>query len=110
MTGPVKIYNKDTYLLESITYYDLGSRKLHREDGPAWTWFREDGSLWFESFYVKGKPHREEGPAILEYDSEGLVSKVEFYLRGEKMNFWTFFTVSTLENQKSLLKNWLCYV
>jgi hypothetical protein len=59
-----------------------GSGEWHREDGPAFTCYRSDGSISSESFYFKGRYHRELGPAHTWYNENGSIHFERFYVNG----------------------------
>ena len=40
---------------------------IHREDGPAYFYYTEDGNLKFQAYYINGKRHRTDGPAEISY-------------------------------------------
>ena len=61
----------------SIRYYF--NKKLHRNDGPAYIGFYEDGPIGLEQYYVNGLWHRKNNPAIVHYNYNGLIIKKIFY-------------------------------
>ena len=66
--------------------YDLFKKygKLHRDNDPAFIFYREDGSIWSERYYMAGILQREDGdPAIIRYDiDEENPSLEEYYIVG----------------------------
>ena len=84
--------------------------KFHREDGPAWTkykngeivheeWYIDDlchriggpahieyknGRVIKEVWWVEGKCHREDGPAYIEYDINGKPTREAWYVNNER--------------------------
>jgi len=54
--------------------------KRHRTDGPAYIFYKSDGSLGSEAYYLNDKYHRTDGPAIICYNRNGQVSCEEYYL------------------------------
>ena len=66
-----------------------GSRKtkLHREDGPARTRYK-DGKIVEEQWWVKGgvssHRHREDGPALVKYE-DGKVVHEEWWVNGKEL-------------------------
>jgi len=57
---------------------------LHREDGPARTWFHDNDVPKVEEYYCHGVRHREDGPAIIHYDEHGEITREIFIVNGEE--------------------------
>ena len=50
---------KETLKIGVIYYFKIGTRLLHREDGPAVGWLYGE-----KKYYIDGQLHRLDGPAI----------------------------------------------
>lgn len=61
-------------------YYSNGV--LHREDGPAEEFFRENGSPWYWAWYSRGNVHRIDGPAAAWFDIDGNLGVETYWLNG----------------------------
>jgi hypothetical protein len=57
--------------------------KRHREDGPAYTAYYENGNIKYEDYYLNGKQHREDGPADIGYYENGNIKYEAYYLNGK---------------------------
>jgi len=81
--GPTiyRIYNKDNMIDEEDYRLD---GKLHREDGPAQTFYFKNGQIIHEFYYLNGKHHREDGPAEIRYIN-GKIERKYYYLNDEKI-------------------------
>ena len=42
--------------------------------------YREDGSVWYERYFIDGKLHRVDGPACIGYDEDGSVWQEYYYI------------------------------
>ena len=60
---------------------------LHREDGPAITIYRPDGSKEREEWWWEGEKHREDGPAVIFYRPDETVELEEYWREGEVSNY-----------------------
>jgi hypothetical protein len=58
----------------------LGEAIFHREDGPAYIYFWENGEKKLEIWYKTGLRHREDGPAVIEYYENGKVKEKQWYI------------------------------
>ena len=65
-----------------IKYYLNG--KLHRNDGPAFIGFYNDGLLGLEQYYINGLWYRINGPVIIEYHKNGSIKKEKYYFNSKK--------------------------
>ena len=72
-------------------FYDSGELKWewwflngkhHNDDGPAFIWYRKNGSVWREGWYLNGKLHNEESPAFIGYRGDGSVDCEGWWLDG----------------------------
>ena len=57
---------------------------LHRVDGPAEIYYRENGKIWWKNWYLKGKRHRIDGPARISYIDDIVCDKT-WYINGEEI-------------------------
>lgn len=75
----------------SIVYHDNGriaterwtdsKSELHKEDGPAFIQYFENGNKLREVWDNHGYAHREDGPAVTEYHPDGTVRKLEWFIK-----------------------------
>jgi hypothetical protein len=86
--------NKKNKSIKSIGRYTNGNKRfeayylnewLHREDGPAYTLYREDGSISYEEYRLNGKLHREDGPAVIDYCTNNQIRHKDYYLNGKEV-------------------------
>ena len=68
--------------IESEHYYL--NDKRHREDGPATINYRKDGSISSEQYWLNGKCHRQDGPAFVYYREDGSIYSEYYWLNGEQ--------------------------
>jgi antitoxin component YwqK of YwqJK toxin-antitoxin module len=73
------------------------NKLYHREDGPAYTRYDEDGTIDFEKYFIKGKLHREDGPAHIKYDQDGSMTYQAYYTNG-----WEGLDAKLLYRQKEV--------
>jgi len=68
--------------------YDIFKRasELHREDGPAYQRYLNDGSgvVYIEKYFINGKLNREDGPAIIHRQFNGNIALEEYYIDGKE--------------------------
>jgi antitoxin component YwqK of YwqJK toxin-antitoxin module len=57
--------------------------EFHREDGPAYIRYNENGNIDLEDYYLNGKTHREDGPASISYYNNGNIQCEYYYLNGK---------------------------
>ena len=43
----------------------------------------EDGSVWYEQYYIDGKIHRVDGPALINYNEDGSVNYEVYRIDGK---------------------------
>lgn len=82
--GRVSLYRK--YYNGSISaehFYDENGINYHREDGPAYTIYYNNGQVSEERYHIRGQIHREDGPAITHYNTAGRVTREEWYIDGK---------------------------
>lgn len=85
---------------------------LHREDGPAYIYYYEDGSLSIEEFRINGMYHRLDGPAQIGRFRDGSTWE-NFYIDGEylgrdKEGFWALWDkLSNQQRQSQALLRYL---
>jgi len=68
--------------VRSISFYknDL----LHRDDGPAYIYYDDDGQIIYEEYYQNGKYHRsDDKPAIIVYFETGSIHSVKYLQKGK---------------------------
>jgi antitoxin component YwqK of YwqJK toxin-antitoxin module len=58
-------------------------KKLHREDGPAYIRYYENGNISYKSYFLNDKYHREDGPAYISYNEWGDLEEKKYYINGE---------------------------
>ena len=56
---------------------------FHRTDGPAFIYYRNDGSVERKIWFLNRKYHRIDGPAYVCYNKDGSVSSEYWYLNDE---------------------------
>ena len=79
--GPTVIYYRENGSVEEERWYL--NDKFHRADGPAYVYYRNDGSVKRENWYLNGKYHRTDGPAVVVYRKNGSVELESWYLNSE---------------------------
>jgi len=57
--------------------------KLHREEGPAVTWWHRNGTIKRKAWYEHHKLHREGGPAVTWWSENGTKDRREWYEDGK---------------------------
>ena len=86
-------------------YWKLNN-KLHREDGPAYIAYYENGSIECESYRINNKLHREDGPAWIEYYGYGSVYSKIHYLNNIPLKREEWISIISPTNKvKNLLTN-----
>lgn len=90
--GIVKIEITKTYhddektKIYLITYHKKDNYDIwHREDGPAYQYFYENGQLNFESYWINNVKHREDGPAVVRYNENGSIARKQYYINGKEL-------------------------
>jgi hypothetical protein len=60
---------KEVLLHKMKKKYELWTcnKEWHRENGPAYISYDDNGNIEFESYYINGQCHRENGPAKIAY-------------------------------------------
>ena len=66
MKPDIQIKYNNNRPIQSISHWLNG--QLHREDGPAVTWYCENGSIVYESYLQNYQYHREDGPSRIWYE------------------------------------------
>lgn len=67
-------------------------RAYHRDDGPSWILYRENGTMYAENYYNNGKLDRRDGPAEIYYSEDGSIDHQSFYILGRFFgSFWEYF-------------------
>jgi len=67
------VYTKEKGKIETDNWDDLRGLTLHREDGPAYQGFYDNGQLFHEAYYINGELYTKSN-----YDAE--VFKMKFPL------------------------------
>lgn len=63
-----KVYQEEQSQTKMVIYYQDAIHKIkHRDNGPAITVYRTDGSLLAEHWYINNQLHRQDGPASIFY-------------------------------------------
>ena len=102
--------------IHKIEYYDKEKTKkyyeywilndqYHREDGPAYIGYCEDGSIRYENYYINNKLHREDGPAFIKYHKDGSVRYLEYHLNGEFYKKEIYLNKISPQNRVKVLLN-----
>jgi len=78
---PYKFYTT-VGIIETDDNNDKYKYVLHREDGPAIIRYNEDGSIYYEFWYINGVRHREDGPTYIGYRADGSIAYEEWYWCG----------------------------
>ena len=65
-----------------IFYY---SGSIHRDGGPAYIEYHENGAILLEGHFIRDVLHKEDGPAYIWYHRDGTISTCDYYINGEKM-------------------------
>ena len=96
----VNYYNHpgSTYFGKKCNEKHFVNKKLHREDGPAYTTWYGNGDIAFESYYINGILHRSDGPAHTQYNPNSIVVNQRYWFNGEQI------TVNSLEEFKRFVK------
>jgi hypothetical protein len=73
----------------STCYYDPNTKKLHREDGPAYILTHVDSDVVYnEEYWRNGACHRIDGPAIIKYNTLGAPVIYAFYVNGKRIGLY----------------------
>ena len=73
-------YHDKEYKQKRFEVYRNSDRKLHREDGPAYIEWYENGSIAEEEYWINDKLHREDGPAFQSWFEDGRELRKEYYI------------------------------
>ena len=78
---------KTMYHNDGSVWYDewYVDGKQHRADGPAEICYNEDGSVSYESWFVDGRRHRKDLPAQIWYNDDMSVYCEEWWLDGNEL-------------------------
>jgi hypothetical protein len=71
--GDVRKKLSESYTIKYTNYF-------HREDGPAYQKWYDNGQKLNEIYYKEGKKHREDGPASLEWYSNGQIKYIMYFI------------------------------
>ncbi len=75
--GIRRCYNNDNKLIHEVY---IKNNVKHRKDGPAESFWDDNGNLTCEEYYLNGLSHREDGPAGHEWHSNNILIREEYYL------------------------------
>jgi len=79
-----KIYTIEKGIVETDILNDnLLKLTWHREDGPAFIEYVNNGNVAYEVYYVNGKQHRLDGPASIFYAQNSNIQIVSYYINGK---------------------------
>jgi hypothetical protein len=59
------------------------------------------------AFRKEGVLHREDGPARVYYKEDGSIDVIDFWVEGKQLSFWEFYDRFNSEKQKEILKTFL---
>jgi len=77
----IKVIKDYYYPSDKIKYKSYYFGKLrHREDGPSYQEWHENGQKKYEIWYLNGKLHKEGGPSIQHWYENGKKIYEEWYL------------------------------
>ena len=62
----------------------LNYERSHREDGPSYTSYTEDGVKIHENYYIEGEFHREDGPALNGWFDNGIKCSEKYFTHGRQ--------------------------
>jgi len=82
-----KVYTKKNGIIVTDNYNDFRKLTWHREDGPAYIDYYDNGNIEYEVYYINGKCTRLDGPASIWYDKDGKIKKVEYYIKNKYYTF-----------------------
>ena len=69
--------------LWGVTYRNV-SGEYHREDGPAYIRYYEDGSVSIETYWLNDTYHRANGPAYISYYEDGSIDYEAYFINGKR--------------------------
>jgi len=75
-----KAYTLEKGLIETNDYSYVIDLTWHREDGPAYTRYYQNGNIAHESYWVIGRRHRLDGPAVISCDETGNIIDEVYYI------------------------------
>jgi len=81
-----KVYTKEKGLIETGSHINPNMHNLtwHREDGPAYIMYYDNGNIKYKEYWFNNILHRLDGPAIIAYDSiiNGDILEETYYNKG----------------------------
>ena len=98
-----------------VEYYDNGNIKsliyskngyYHREDGPAYQIWNEDGILIKMIYYFNGNKHREDGPAYQTWYNDGNKKTIVYYLNDTRHNINSPAHIQWFENGNKFIEEY----
>lgn len=78
--GPFKLMGADgdiLYLFNGLS---------HKDDGPSYTSFHDNGNIFMLEYKIHGKYHNENGPAYSEYNEDGSIITELYCLNGKLLS------------------------
>jgi len=85
--NPVLEYHEYDVLYSESWINDNKHRSvLHRENGPAFTSWFQNGELDIMAWWINGERHRVDGPAVITHQYDGKIQKCYWHLNGFSMH------------------------
>lgn len=110
-----KEYKDDDGCIRKEWRNDAG--ELHREDGPAYIKYYDDGSIFYKQFFINGYYHRLDGPAVTRYFLDGSIEYERYWINGEfigtgEQGFWKLWSRLNKEERSNatLIETMMKYV
>jgi len=75
-----KVYTIEKGLIETDNYSASRGLNWHKEDGPAYIRYYDNGNTECEIYYITDKKHRLDGPAVIEYNENGNILLQQYYI------------------------------
>lgn len=91
----------------------LKDGKLHRDDGPSFVEYYQNGKVKSKTWFINNKIHREDGPAVIKYQyihtelgKEKIIEQKEYFIEGRYVSEEEFMKYTKVKNLlKSAVKN-----
>ena len=103
----VTIYTQDKGRLDltqrDYMNFNFDNIIYHRTDSPAEIWYRKDGSVECERYYMNGNYHRTDGPAVIWYYQDGSIDLEFYYINNEYYNKEDYYNL--INGMKALPKS-----
>ena len=81
------VYTKEKGKIETSNWDDIDNLTYHREDGPAFQEFHDNGQLQRKAYYINGKQHRLDGPAFQSFTVSGELLYEAYCINGKDLTF-----------------------